>query len=77
MKMLIYFFISPLVAPILPYWLRLRYKCYMVLSSLRKQALIDKYRRMALEKKWRNEPWTVIDDEQVPGELGNDVKDTI
>jgi hypothetical protein len=49
----------------------------MVLSSLRKQALIDKYRRMALEKKWRNEPWTVIDDEQVPGELGNDVKDTI
>lgn len=50
-----------IVSPVLPYWLRIRYKIYRMLSQMRKKSLIEKYRRFALVDKWNRETWTVID----------------
>ena len=55
--------ISPIVNPVLPYWLRIRYKLYMLVARLRKQALIEKYKHMALQKMWLAEPWLLVEDE--------------
>jgi hypothetical protein len=54
-------FLSPLVTPVLPYWLRLRYKLYMFFARLRKKLIVEKYKRLALEKKRLKESWTKID----------------
>lgn len=50
-----------IVSPVLPYWLRLRYKIYQMLSQMRKQSLIQKYKRLILVDRWNKETWTVID----------------
>jgi len=49
------------VSPILPYWLRIRYKVYRMLAQLRKHALIEKYKNMATMNNWNKETWTIID----------------
>jgi len=35
----------------------------MLVARLRKQALIEKYKHMALQKMWLAEPWLLVEDE--------------
>ena len=51
---------SMIVSPVLPYWLRLRYKLYLLFLHLRRAGLIEKYRRMVVIDRWKKEDWTML-----------------
>lgn len=58
-KMLLSPVIAPVVSPILPHWLYMRFKIYRFISSFRRENLMKKYKKTVT---WEKEPWIVISD---------------
>jgi len=53
--------ISPIIDPMLPYWLYFRYKVSRIAGNLRVPYLQQKYRFLLLQKKWDKEEWLVVE----------------
>ena len=51
---------SPVVNPILPYWLYFRYRVSRIAGNLRAPALQRHYRFLIRQKAWETEQWVVI-----------------
>lgn len=66
---LVNFIMKPVIDPFIPYWLYIRYKIYMIISSARRNALIRRYRATAETRKWETEQWVMITDENSKDEI--------
>lgn len=49
------------ISPVLPYWLRLKYKIYRFLSEMRKDGILEKYTTMIRVERMKQEKWALID----------------
>lgn len=68
--------LSPIVSPILPYWLRLRYYVYMYVIRMRREALVEKYRRMYLANLWKTDEFYDLGENDVLEDENNIVAQT-
>ena len=65
--------ISPIMAPLLPYWLYFRYRLSRIGGEWRIGRIQQRYRYEIKQKQWAGEKWTVIETAPKQSEQKNHV----